>query len=83
MIDAVNASREVNTFIPALAYLYARNPTEIEVAHEARRAGESKYSLYKLMRLNFDLMTGFSLRAAAAVLACSASAIASCSATAS
>jgi undecaprenyl-phosphate 4-deoxy-4-formamido-L-arabinose transferase len=61
VVDAVNASREVNTFIPALAYLYAREPTEIEVAHEPRRAGESKYSLYSLIRLNFDLMTGFSV----------------------
>jgi undecaprenyl-phosphate 4-deoxy-4-formamido-L-arabinose transferase len=61
VVDAVNASREVNTFIPALAYLYAREPTEIEVAHEPRRTGESKYSLYSLIRLNFDLMTGFSV----------------------
>jgi len=61
VVAAVNASREVNTFIPALAYLYARNPTEIEVAHEARTAGQSKYSFYKLIRLNFDLMTGFTL----------------------
>jgi undecaprenyl-phosphate 4-deoxy-4-formamido-L-arabinose transferase len=60
-VDAVNASVEVNTFIPALGYLYAREPTEIEVAHEPRRTGESKYSLYKLIRLNFDLMTGFSV----------------------
>ena len=37
------------------------NPTEVEVAHEERAAGESKYSLYKLIRLNFDLITGFSL----------------------
>jgi undecaprenyl-phosphate 4-deoxy-4-formamido-L-arabinose transferase len=59
IVDAINASREVNTFIPALAYLFAREPTEIEVAHEARHAGESKYSLYRLIRLNFDLMTGF------------------------
>jgi undecaprenyl-phosphate 4-deoxy-4-formamido-L-arabinose transferase len=51
----------VNTFIPALAYLYARNPVEIEVKHEARHAGVSKYSFYKLIRLNFDLMTGFTL----------------------
>ena len=29
--------------------------------HEERAAGESKYSLYKLIRLNFDLITGFSL----------------------
>jgi undecaprenyl-phosphate 4-deoxy-4-formamido-L-arabinose transferase len=61
VIDAVNASEEVNTFIPALAYLYARNPVEIEVRHEARHAGESKYSFYKLIRLNFDLMTGFTV----------------------
>jgi len=61
VVDAVNASREVNTFIPALAYLYAREPTEIEVAHEPRRTGESKYSMYSLIRLNFDLMTGFSV----------------------
>lgn len=61
VIDAVNASDEVNTFIPALAYLYARNPVEIEVRHESRHAGESKYSFYKLIRLNFDLLTGFTL----------------------
>ncbi|HUK02625.1 MAG TPA: glycosyltransferase [Steroidobacteraceae bacterium] len=61
VVDAVNATQEVNTFIPALAYLYARNPVEIEVAHEARHAGTSKYSFYKLIRLNFDLMTGFTV----------------------
>jgi undecaprenyl-phosphate 4-deoxy-4-formamido-L-arabinose transferase len=61
IINVLNQCREVNTFIPALAYTFAQNPTEIEVAHEERVAGDSKYSLYKLMRLNFDLMTGFSL----------------------
>jgi len=61
IIDAINQSREVNVYIPALAYTFARTPTEIEVAHELRAAGESKYSLFKLLRLNFDLMTGFSL----------------------
>jgi undecaprenyl-phosphate 4-deoxy-4-formamido-L-arabinose transferase len=61
IVDAMIHSREVNTFIPALAYTYAANPTEIEVAHEERTAGESKYSLYKLIRLNFDLVTGFSI----------------------
>ena len=29
--------------------------------HEERHAGASNYSLYKLIRLNFDLITGFSL----------------------
>ena len=61
VVDAVNRCYEVNTFVPALAYLYARNPVEIEVAHAERVSGESKYPLSKLIRLNFDLMTGFSL----------------------
>jgi undecaprenyl-phosphate 4-deoxy-4-formamido-L-arabinose transferase len=61
IIDAINACREVNTFIPALAYTFSQNPVEIEVGHEEREAGESKYSIYKLIRLNFDLVTGFSL----------------------
>jgi undecaprenyl-phosphate 4-deoxy-4-formamido-L-arabinose transferase len=61
IIDAVNSCHEVNTFIPALAYSFARNPAEVVVGHEERAAGESKYSLYSLIRLNFDLMTGFSL----------------------
>jgi undecaprenyl-phosphate 4-deoxy-4-formamido-L-arabinose transferase len=60
IVDAINGCREVNTFIPALAYTFAERPTEIEVAHEERPAGESKYSLYSLVRLNFDLVTGFS-----------------------
>lgn len=61
VVDAINSCREVNSFIPALAYTFSRHPTEIEVRHEERMAGESKYSFYKLVRLNFDLMTGFSV----------------------
>ena len=61
LIDTLNACQEVNTFVPALAYTFAARPTEIVVSHEERFAGESKYSLYKLVRLNFDLMTGFSI----------------------
>jgi undecaprenyl-phosphate 4-deoxy-4-formamido-L-arabinose transferase len=61
VIDLINQCSEVNTFIPALAYTFARKPTEVIVEHEERAAGESKYSLYSLIRLNFDLVTGFSL----------------------
>src|SRR5487761_313066 len=61
VIDAINNTSEINTFIPALAYLYALKPVEIEVQHNERQAGRSKYSLYKLIRLNFDLVTGFSV----------------------
>ena len=58
--QVVAESDESRTFIPALAYLYAARPTEITVAHEQRAAGESKYSLFKLIQLNFDLITSFS-----------------------
>ena len=61
IVDAIAASTEVSTFIPALAYTHANHPVEVDVAHEERAAGESKYSLYRLIRLNFDLVTGFSL----------------------
>jgi undecaprenyl-phosphate 4-deoxy-4-formamido-L-arabinose transferase len=61
IVRAIAASQEVSTFIPALAYTFAHNPTEVDVAHAERAAGESKYSLYRLIRLNFDLVTGFSL----------------------
>ncbi|MFH1044206.1 MAG: glycosyltransferase [Pseudomonadota bacterium] len=61
IIDAINRCREISTYIPALAYTFARRPVEIEVEHEERAAGESKYSLYQLIRLNFDLVTAFSL----------------------
>lgn len=61
IIDAVVASKESSVYIPALAYSYASTPIEIEVEHNSREAGVSKYNLYKLLRLNFDLMTGFSL----------------------
>jgi undecaprenyl-phosphate 4-deoxy-4-formamido-L-arabinose transferase len=61
VIDAINNTSEINTFIPALAYLYSAKPVEIEVEHDEREAGASKYSLYSLIRLNFDLITGFSV----------------------
>ncbi len=61
IVKLMIASDERTTFIPALAYSLANNPTEVEVDHHARTVGESKYNLYRLLRLNFDLMTGFSL----------------------
>lgn len=61
IVDIINQCLEMNTFIPALGYSFAQNPTEIVIKHEQRFAGETKYPLYKLIRLNFDLMTGFSI----------------------
>ncbi len=61
VVDAVVSSGAINTFIPALAYTLASRPTEIPVRHDERHAGVSNYSLYKLARLNFDLITSFTL----------------------
>jgi undecaprenyl-phosphate 4-deoxy-4-formamido-L-arabinose transferase len=61
IVDLMKKSKEVNTFIPALGFTFASHPIEIEINHEERFAGESKYSLYQLIRLNFDLVTGFSV----------------------
>jgi len=61
IVEAVVRSGAINTFIPALAYGYASHPTEVGVRHEERHAGVSNYTLYKLIRLNFDFITGFSL----------------------
>jgi undecaprenyl-phosphate 4-deoxy-4-formamido-L-arabinose transferase len=61
IVAAINDCREVTPYVPALAYTLARNPVEIQVKHEERAMGVSKYSLLSLVRLNFDLMTGYSL----------------------
>jgi undecaprenyl-phosphate 4-deoxy-4-formamido-L-arabinose transferase len=61
VVNAINSCVEVSTYVPALGFTFARHPTEIEVAHEERAVGQSKYSVYRLIRLNFDLMTGFSV----------------------
>jgi undecaprenyl-phosphate 4-deoxy-4-formamido-L-arabinose transferase len=61
IIDYMNLCPESSSFIPALANTFAKRIVEIEVGHEERKRGTSKYSPFKLLRLNFDLMTSFSL----------------------
>ena len=61
IVDIINESAETTTFIPALAQRFATNPIEINVSHSEREQGKSKYGIFKLIRLNFDLMTSFSL----------------------
>lgn len=57
IVDAMLACDERSTFIPVLANSFARHTTEIEVQHEKRSDGESKYGLWKLINLQFDLLT--------------------------
>ena len=61
IVDLMASTGENSTFIPALALTYAANPTEVGVAHAERSAGTSSYNFYKLIRYNFDLVTGFSV----------------------
>ena len=61
VVEGIIHTNERSLFKPALAYTLASNPTEVEVEHSERLSGESKYNLYRLIRLNFDLITGFTL----------------------
>ncbi len=60
VVDGINQCQESSSFIPALANLFSRRVAEIPVGHAERERGTSKYNLFRLLRLNFDLMTGFS-----------------------
>lgn len=57
IVDIMLKCHERSTFIPVLANSFARRTTEIEVGHSERAVGESKYSLWKLINLQFDLLT--------------------------
>ncbi len=57
IVQAMLQCHERSTFIPALANSFARRTAEVEVRHDARRAGTSKYGLWKLINLQFDLLT--------------------------
>lgn len=57
IIEAILLCHERSTFIPVLANSFAKTTTEIPVKHSERKAGESKYSLFKLISLQFDLLT--------------------------
>jgi len=61
IVQQISKCSEISSFIPALANTFARSIAEIEVPHRDRTAGRSKYSMARLIRLNFDLMTGFSV----------------------
>jgi len=60
IVDRMVTCHEHSTFIPALATYFSKRVTEIEVVHEARQAGESHYSMRKLINLQFDLVSSFS-----------------------
>jgi len=61
VVDQIVACHGVSQFIPALGASLATAVSEIPVGHTVREHGRSRYGLFRLLRLNFDLLTGFSL----------------------
>ena len=61
IVDAIVQCDESSTFVTALGYSFAANPTEVVIQHDPRREGTSKYDIYRLIRVTFDLFTGFSM----------------------
>jgi len=57
VVDAVLQCRERSLFIPILANQFARRIAEVPVEHREREGSDSKYSLWKLVNLQFDLLT--------------------------
>ncbi|HYV20775.1 MAG TPA: glycosyltransferase, partial [Verrucomicrobiae bacterium] len=61
VIRQIVACHEQSPYIPTLANALARRATEIEVAHAPRHSGRSNYSLWKLIHLQYDMVTSFSV----------------------
>jgi undecaprenyl-phosphate 4-deoxy-4-formamido-L-arabinose transferase len=59
VVDSLRRCEERSPFIPALACQFARRVAEVPVGHAERAGGESKYGLLQLLRLQADLVTGF------------------------
>ena len=57
IVNAMLQCREHSTFIPVLANSFANRTAEIQVAHAERTNDESKYDIWKLINLQFDLLT--------------------------
>jgi undecaprenyl-phosphate 4-deoxy-4-formamido-L-arabinose transferase len=56
IVDAVLACGERSAYVPALANSFAARIGEIDVEHAERRSGKSKYRLWSLLNLYFDLL---------------------------
>ena len=61
VVDQIGRCRELSSFIPVLAMMYAKKTAEIEVEHAERARGTSAYGFFQLLKLQMDLTTGFSV----------------------
>ena len=60
IVDAILRCEERSAYIPALATAFAGKFREVEVNHAERAAGRSKYRLWSLLNLYFDLLVSTS-----------------------
>lgn len=60
VVEQVQACPEVNKAITALVSWLGVKIVEVPVEHHQRVAGRSRYSYWRLIKMNFDLLTGFS-----------------------
>ena len=60
IVEAMLQCSERSTFIPILANSFAGSTAEIPVSHARREKGQSKYSVLKLISLQYDLLTSMS-----------------------
>jgi undecaprenyl-phosphate 4-deoxy-4-formamido-L-arabinose transferase len=56
IVDAILECKEHSAYIPALANSFASHSKEVPVRHAERGAGTSKYSIWSLLNLYFDLL---------------------------
>lgn len=57
IVKAMLQCHERSTFIPVLANSFANKTAEVPVMHAERANDESKYDLWKLLNLQYDLLT--------------------------
>lgn len=61
VVDQMVRCPEYPRYVPAMGHLFAKRVEEVEVRHDQRHAGRSRYRLTGLVHLWLDLMTGFSV----------------------
>lgn len=61
LVRQVIACHEQSPYVPTLANALAGRASEIEVSHAKRHSGQSHYSLWKLIGLQYDMVTSFSV----------------------
>ncbi len=60
VVDALNSMREHHRFMRGLSVWVGFKQTGVPYARDARKAGETKYTLRKMVRFSLDAITSFS-----------------------